>query len=296
MRNEGAVMKRLVMVIALLFAAPAAAQNFRNADVREQPGGNLAATMKGLIAAAGPLWIAYAVPAAHPDWSACCRDHGRDGYACCGGCRLEERAGRQLSGTGGLPHTAALESGAQVVVLFRVEHGRLDRIRAFSDSCELDAGGLRVEWLTGVDAASSAALLANAVDQSDEDARKARFHGALMALAAHRDPSAVTALLRLARNHARSDVRGDALFWLAHRAGQQAAGAIRDAIEHDPDTRVKTRAVFALSQLPADEGVPRLIDVARTNRNAKVRQQAMFWLGQSKDARALAFFEEVLRD
>ena len=57
---------------------------------------------------------------------------------------------------------------------------------------------------------------------------------------------------------------------------------------------VKKKAVFALSQLPADEGVPRLIQVARTNKNPAVRKQAMFWLGQSKDPRALAFFEEIL--
>ena len=52
--------------------------------------------------------------------------------------------------------------------------------------------------------------------------------------------------------------------------------------------------MFALSQLPKDEGVPKLIDVARTNRNPAVRRQAMFWLGQSRDPRALEFFEEVL--
>jgi HEAT repeat protein len=53
--------------------------------------------------------------------------------------------------------------------------------------------------------------------------------------------------------------------------------------------------VFALSQLPKDEGVPLLIQQARTNKNAAVRKQAMFWLGQSKDPRALKFFEEILR-
>jgi len=52
--------------------------------------------------------------------------------------------------------------------------------------------------------------------------------------------------------------------------------------------------VFALSQLPKDEGVPKLIEVAKTNRNAEVRKQAMFWLGQSNDPSALAFFQEVL--
>jgi hypothetical protein len=37
-----------------------------------------------------------------------------------------------------------------------------------------------------------------------------------------------------------------------------------------------------------------LIQVARNNRNAAVRKQAMFWLGQSQDPRAVKFFEEIL--
>jgi HEAT repeat protein len=84
------------------------------------------------------------------------------------------------------------------------------------------------------------------------------------------------------------------LFWLAQKAGKKAEATITEAIEKDPETEVKKRAVFALSQLPKDEGVPLLIQVARTNSNGAVRKQAMFWLGQSHDLRALAFFEEVL--
>jgi hypothetical protein len=37
-----------------------------------------------------------------------------------------------------------------------------------------------------------------------------------------------------------------------------------------------------------------LIQVARTNANPAVRKQAMFWLGQSRDPRALEFFREIL--
>ena len=58
---------------------------------------------------------------------------------------------------------------------------------------------------------------------------------------------------------------------------------------------MKKKAVFALSQLPRDEGVPLLITVARTNTNPAVRKQAMFWLGQSKDPRAIDFFTELLK-
>ena len=41
--------------------------------------------------------------------------------------------------------------------------------------------------------------------------------------------------------------------------------------------------------------MPLLINVARTNANPAVRKQAMFWLGQSKDPRALEFFDSVLK-
>ncbi|HEY3128944.1 MAG TPA: HEAT repeat domain-containing protein [Acidobacteriota bacterium] len=119
--------------------------------------------------------------------------------------------------------------------------------------------------------------------------------GAIFALSQSKEPEAVNTMIETARNDESSHVRGQALFWLAQKAGKKAIGAISEAIEKDPETEVKRRAVFALSQLPADEGVPKLIEVARNNRNAAVRKQAIFWLGQSKDPRALAFFEEILK-
>ena len=101
-------------------------------------------------------------------------------------------------------------------------------------------------------------------------------------------------LIEVAQKNPSPEVRSQALFWLAQKAGKKAAGAISGAIENDPDTEVKKKAVFALSQLPKDEGVPKLIEVAETNRNPEVRKQAMFWLGQSNDPRAVDFFEKVL--
>jgi HEAT repeat protein len=109
-----------------------------------------------------------------------------------------------------------------------------------------------------------------------------------------RKPRATDDLIRMAHDDESRHVRGQALFWLAQKAGHRAAGTITDAIENDPDTSTKRSAVFALSQLPKDEGVPLLIQVARTNKNPAVRKQAIFWLGQSGDPRALAFFEQVL--
>ena len=93
---------------------------------------------------------------------------------------------------------------------------------------------------------------------------------------------------------ARSKVREQALFWLAQQAGQKVSKTITDAIENDPDTDVKKKAVFALSEMPREEGVPLLIDQARKNRNPVVRKEAIFWLGQSEDPRALDFIASIL--
>jgi len=101
-------------------------------------------------------------------------------------------------------------------------------------------------------------------------------------------------LIDMARNDPSPRVRGQALFWIAQKAGKKAdADVIRTATD-DPDLEVKKKAVFALSQIPNGEGVPDLIRVAQENKSREVRKQAMFWLGQSKDPRALAFFERIL--
>jgi hypothetical protein len=146
-------------------------------------------------------------------------------------------------------------------------------------------------WIGSARGEAGARLLARmmAQDPSDKVREKVTF-----ALSVSKAPSAMQTLIAAARGDKSTRVRGQALFWLGQKAGQQAIAAITDAITNDPETEVKKKAVFALSQLPKDEGVPKLIEVARTNRNPEVRKQAFFWLGQSKDPRAVQFFEEVL--
>ena len=178
-------------------------------------------------------------------------------------------------------------------VLYRVEGGQVSRIRTYSADCPLDGGGKAVHWFTNVAATESLNYLKTFMASSSASSRM--VDSAMTAMAMHDGQPALDSLIALARDHANSKVRGSALFWLAQRAGQKAVGTITAAIENDPDTEVKKKAVFALSQLPKDEGVPLLIRQARTNKNAAVRKQAMFWLGQSKDPRALKFFEEILR-
>lgn len=282
------------LVIALAESAAGQPQ-VSNGELRPAP---LRGTLdRALIESIGPAigvaWAGYAVPIIDGEHQMCCWSN--DSQAFGRGCRLEPGQSSTASNATGVNNInrgpVLLEGGRLLYMLFRLENGRVDRIRMFSEDCALDAGGLTVHWLGNVPPVNSVALVASfaAAGSSNRMA-----DAALSALAMHREPAALERLLTLARSGSTTHVRGQALFWLAQRAGDKAVGAIADAIDRDPETEVKKRAVFALSQLPKDEGVPRLIDVARTNKNAAVRKQAMFWLGQSKDARALQFFTEIL--
>jgi hypothetical protein len=220
-----------------------------------------------------PAWIGYAVKVPAGDSSDGC-----------------------WSGDGGFTRrrltTLKLEGPEELYVLYRIADRNVDRIKIASSACPLDVGGLTLHWLTGVSSGDSIEYLTTF---TTGDAARKLSNSAITAIALHADPGASDRLIALARNSQTSGVRSQALFWVAQRAGNRAAGVITDALDKDPDTEVKKRAVFALSQLPKDEGIPKLIDVARNNRNREVRRQAMFWLGQTNDPRALKFFEEVLR-
>lgn len=285
------MIRTLVTIASILLAGDVLAQP-RVSNGQLQPSavnGRLTrTTIERLAPTSGPAWVGYAVPAIDGDHRMCCFDNDSPGVFAC---RLEPGTSSVTGAAGAGPSVVALEAGRMLHVLFRVDAGRVDRIRVFSDDCALDAGGLTLHWLTGVAPPESVALLAGFLEPTAE---RRTIDAALAALAMHREPAALDRLVSAAREGTTIHMRGQSLFWLGQRAGEKAVGTITDAIARDPETDVKKRAVFALSQLPRDEGVPRLIQVARTNANPAVRKQAMFWLGQSRDPRALRFFEEIL--
>jgi hypothetical protein len=147
-----------------------------------------------------------------------------------------------------------------------------------------------VFWL-GQERGRSGYEIVRRVARTDAD-RKLREH-AIFVMSQTDESDADADIIALAKNDADSHVRGQALFWLAQKASDRAGDAITDVMENDPDLKVKKQAVFALSQLPREKGVPLLIKYAKSG-NPVVRKEAIFWLGQSEDPRALNFLEEFL--
>lgn len=234
-----------------------------------------------------PRWLGWHVPMADRDQFLCCGSRG-DGRWQGAPCKLEG-SHRHFVFSSDRPRTV-MESDS-LVVLLRADSGRLAEIQVYSDGCRLDAGGREVTWLEGVGPEASATLLGHlAVSNSAVEKE------ALMALALHATPGAAERLIKIARHGTDADLRGAALFWLSHTGAAAAADVILQALAEDPDAEVRTEAVFALSLLPDQQGMPLLLKILQDrSRSAEVREEAFFWYVQSGDDQALDLIAEILR-
>jgi hypothetical protein len=157
-------------------AGPPGIQNARIESRSAAPG--LAAVVKAETASRpGPAWIGWSVSAQSEGSSCCWSSDGPEGR--CRECRLEGRDG--FTGTTHEDEAEPLESSGRVRILLRVEAGRVGRIRAFSEDCPLDAGGLPLVWLEDVKPAESVAWLTTLAGRPKDGAVP-------MAIALHADP------------------------------------------------------------------------------------------------------------
>lgn len=177
-----------------------------------------------------------------------------------------------------------------VRVSLRVVGGEVTRLRTYVGGrwrARPDAADLGM-----VPAADAAAYLMTLV-QEDEGAVS---RDALTAVSIAGGVTFWPDFLDIARDENRPRrLRKHALTLVTMEASRLLADEADPDEDDDPDTRIREQAVFALSQRPSDESVPRLIDLTRHHPSAAIRRRALFWLGQSGDPRAIPVVEEVLR-
>jgi hypothetical protein len=290
-------------LLSLALAFPAFAQQPRVTNGRvlaQSAGPSLDGTFRALVAAQNePAWIGYGVPVIDSERVACCgRDQGMwisDGVVFTNGrwngCGLEGGERQAGSSTSSLPATSTpaapvrLEGPDTLVVLYRVEQKRVQKIRIFSPECELDAGGRTIHWLEGVKVPESVTLLTSFVAR-DEQNRDKLTDSAISAIAMHKDEAADAALERLVASGQPEFVRKKVVFWLGNMRGRRGFETVRRVANEDPSEEVRKSAMFALSQSREPEALATLIRFARQDASPKVRGEALFWLAQKAGQRA----------
>jgi len=210
-----------------LLGATALAQQppISNANVvpASAAGGLETAVRKALIAQGGAVWIGYAVPRVKGDGHSCCwSDNSWSGGGM--GCGLE---GNRYGGAAAPGGPVLLEGPSHMTVLLRAEAGKVARIRTFTVDCPLDAGGLTMHWLTGVDPAQSLAMLAAlARDNENEKIRET----ALDALSQSAEPQAIPTVIRFAKEDKNPQIRKRAMRLLGRSKDPRAFQFISDLL------------------------------------------------------------------
>jgi hypothetical protein len=97
-----------------------------------------------------------------------------------------------------------LDGPKKLRILFRVDHGKVEKMLLATEDCEIDAGGQAVVMLPGITAAQSVEYLASREDDSG-------FH----AISAHQDSVAAERLIAIARDRKNPHRQKKAFFWLA---------------------------------------------------------------------------------
>ena len=283
--------------LALLFTiAPAAAQPPRvtNGRVTTQPAASgLEAAFRRLVSTQSDAgWIGYLVPAVHRSdsnrWSG--DTWISDGLVFTNGrlatCSLEPSTQRRTPDQPAtLQNPVKLEGPDALVVLYRVENRTVQRIRSVSNDCELDAGGLSLQWLDAVNSAESIKLLSTFVSTTAVKSDRLT-EAAVGAIALHRDAAADAELERLAAVSYPEFVRRKATFWMGVARGSRGFEMVKKIAHDDPSVDVRKSAMSALAQSGDDQAIPELIRFARNDASPAVRGEALFWLAQKAGQRA----------
>jgi HEAT repeat protein len=305
----------LLAVTSLAVGLAAQQPGITNGQLTPRSAGSpLGQSFQALVAAQGAsadsvTWIGYAVPVVDNERIMCCFDGGTswingnvassNGQTCCRTCRLEpladgtSMARRAPSGTGS--NVVRLEPSDRMTVLIRVAAREIDRVRVFSDDCELDAGGRQVIWLNDVRPADSVALL-ESFTASTQGRRDRVTDGAISAIALHGDPSADSALERLVNPSQPESIRKKVTFWLGNSRRGPGLAVLKRVLKDDPSAEVQKGAVFGVSQSHERDAFETLASTAKSHANAKIRGEALFWMAQQGDARAAAQITDALEN
>ena len=243
-----------------------------------------------------PVWLAYEVPSFAGDNSCCGTYNREDRQSDCGICNLEHEHRDSILDRS-FSKTLKLEASSQLTALLRIDQKHVMRIGIASANCTLDAGGLRVVWLTGVKPEDSVNFLAQYVKEEDhrEDGESLREQ-AIMAIAQHADPSADRVLASFVAADQPTWLREKTSFWLGASRGKSGLTLLEKMAKDDSSSEVRAKVAFALFVSHEPAAVDDIIRMAKDDPVAHVRGQALFWLAQKAGQKASATITGAIQD
>lgn len=228
----------------------------------EIPAHGLGPELESLKRSGSPVWLGYTIPVVekfHSGWSS-------DRVAYLEGDHHSRESSEQRSDSPAADHA---------VVLVRIANHAVEKLRVEAPDRQIDAGGLRFVWLTGVAPADSIATFKSLATAGDS--RRLRDSTVLL-IALHNSPEALPALVSLTAPANDLELREKAAFWLANQRGKEGFNVIQQLARQDPDPRFREKLTFDLTLSKEPAAIDELIRMAHSDASPQVRKQAQFWM------------------
>jgi HEAT repeat protein len=214
-------------------------------------------TLKG---EAAPVWVGYSIPVAEKvssGWSS------RISY-------LEEDHPNIKDDT----FNSSNLSYDHAIILFRIANHAIEKIHVDNPGRQLDAGNLRVVWLTNVTPEDSIATLKSLALQNDSKLRDST----VFAISIHQSSATVPALISLASPANDRELREKSAFWLANQHGHEGFTVLKRFAREDSDAGFREKLTFDLTLTKDPDAMSELIRMAHEDSSPQVRKQAQFWM------------------
>ena len=177
----------------------------------------------------------------------------------------------------------------------RAERDRERQSGRRQGGCEDDERMAALNALLQMDADRALPILAKVMENRDAG-RACLRRKAVFLIAQHGGPDAESMLLEAVRSDPDQEVRENGVFWLSQVNSEHAVTALDSILRGSTDRSVQEKAIFALSQQSSTRAAEALRDFAmRDNAPASLRENAIFWLGQSGRGENLDFLKSIYR-
>jgi len=173
------------------------------------------------------------------------------------------------------------------MMLLRRAAARLDGAVVWAG--DMSAGD-SVRWLRSAVLDSGSSELRAAGDDTDRIRRRL-----LNALAVHASPAAVDVLFASLDSQHPSRLRESAVFWAAQLGGNEGLQRLIGLAREDGDKKVRQQSVFWLAQVAGERATEHLTEIAENDPDTEVRTAAVFALSQSEDDAAVDALIEIVR-
>ena len=159
------------------------------------------------------------------------------------------------------------------------------------DDDDNDERIMALNALLNMNSESAVPILEKVLARRDECSRALRKK-AVFLISQKRTGNVVDILIKVAREDPSPEVREQAVFWLSNVRDPRVVDLLAEMALNGNDPALQEKAIFSLSNTRSERASQVLRDIAqRDNASKNAREQAIFWLGNRRDAESTEFLK-----